>query len=391
MSADLIALKPCPHCNGEAELGVTQCVGGPLCTAYCPKCAVIYKSEAEAIAAWNTRAADALEARPPAIEGRGVAGTRADVEREVDQADVAWQSIASVPRDGRKIEARHIDGSTLVMYANLEWVEGGEAQRHFNAWRPVQEKDGLRDELGQDKLSAQHCESGRCGGERAVSGPAKLGAALLSGPDEVSRLNLALGDWINKTTLQTARANLAEARAASLLEENARLRAALSGGVAGTREAVARIVDPGSWSFRGLWPDGLGEGPHRTTRIAAAEAKALVENDARKALSLERADLILSALAQQPVRGVGEAPWDDCKVAFGFDNPEVFEAWMEETDDGRGLLPEGWTLCECDGSGARYVVVFRVEGPLRAEDGLAVQAILAAIAGAEQLQPGAGS
>lgn len=46
---------------------------------------------------------------------------------------------------------------------------------------------------------------------------------------------------------------------------------------------------------------------------------------------------------------------------------------MEETDDGKGLLPTGWSLCEIDGSGARYVAVFRVDGMLREVNGQAVR------------------
>lgn len=69
----------------------------------------------------------------------------------------------------------------------------------------------------------------------------------------------------------------------------------------------------------------------------------------------------------------GSLPWDDCKVAFGVEDSEAFERWMEETDDGKGLLPTGWSLCEIDGSGARYVAVFRVDGMLREVNGQAVR------------------
>lgn len=71
-----------------------------------------------------------------------------------------------------------------------------------------------------------------------------------------------------------------------------------------------------------------------------------------------------------------EMPWCDCKVAFGIDDPERFERWMDLTDDGRGLLPEGWSLCETDGAGARYVAIFRVEVPLTRVDGLRVERLL---------------
>ena len=69
-------------------------------------------------------------------------------------------------------------------------------------------------------------------------------------------------------------------------------------------------------------------------------------------------------------------PWDDCKVAFGIDDPELFELWMDRTDDGRGLLPAGWTLSETDAAGARYVAVFRVEGLLTRKDGEKVSQLI---------------
>jgi hypothetical protein len=89
------------------------------------------------------------------------------------------------------------------------------------------------------------------------------------------------------------------------------------------------------------------------------------------------------ALEDDERQGVNERPsaspvppWDDLKVAFGIDDPEKFELWMEHTLDGKDLLPAGWSLCETSGAGARYVAVFRVEGPLRVEDGRALAQLL---------------
>ena len=73
---------------------------------------------------------------------------------------------------------------------------------------------------------------------------------------------------------------------------------------------------------------------------------------------------------------MSEFPWCDCKVAYGIDDSEKFERWMDRTDDGKGLLPEGWDLCETDSSGARYVAVFRVEGMPTVADGVAVRKLL---------------
>ena len=77
-----------------------------------------------------------------------------------------------------------------------------------------------------------------------------------------------------------------------------------------------------------------------------------------------------------------EAPWDDCKVAFGVDDVDAFEQWMEDADDGRGALPSGWSLCETDAAGAHYVAVFRVEGRLKTEDGALVRALIDRLGGA---------
>ena len=59
-------------------------------------------------------------------------------------------------------------------------------------------------------------------------------------------------------------------------------------------------------------------------------------------------------------------PWDDAKVAFGL--KEVPDKWPS-----RPRLPKGWTLNEVDGSGAHWVVVFRVSGVPRVEDGKRVK------------------
>lgn len=68
-----------------------------------------------------------------------------------------------------------------------------------------------------------------------------------------------------------------------------------------------------------------------------------------------------------------DAPWDDCKVAYGIDDQE--QIWRQYGK--RPLqLPAGWSLDETDGSGARLVVVFRVEGVPTSADGKAVKTLL---------------
>ena len=66
---------------------------------------------------------------------------------------------------------------------------------------------------------------------------------------------------------------------------------------------------------------------------------------------------------------MSEMPWSDCKVAFGVDDIDSFRWWLERTNWGEGHLPEGWSICETDASGARFVVVCRVEGLPDPKDG----------------------
>lgn len=66
-------------------------------------------------------------------------------------------------------------------------------------------------------------------------------------------------------------------------------------------------------------------------------------------------------------------PWDDCKVAFGCDNEEKF--WSAHKF-GKLALPHGWSVYGTDSSGARSVILFRVEGALWPEDGDRVKSML---------------
>jgi len=64
-------------------------------------------------------------------------------------------------------------------------------------------------------------------------------------------------------------------------------------------------------------------------------------------------------------------PWDDCKVAFGTtaDSDAIF-AWAERYQK---HFPAGWTFDGVDSSGARTVVLFRVQGEVRRTEGDAVK------------------
>jgi hypothetical protein len=74
------------------------------------------------------------------------------------------------------------------------------------------------------------------------------------------------------------------------------------------------------------------------------------------------------------------APWDDCKIAIGVDDGDPFDSptIFENLCAGRGL-PRGWVLDEVDGTGARWVAVFRVAGFPTAYAGKRVRAALRSI------------
>jgi hypothetical protein len=70
-----------------------------------------------------------------------------------------------------------------------------------------------------------------------------------------------------------------------------------------------------------------------------------------------------------------EFPWGDCKVAFDSesdDHDKIFNFFGYENK----YLPKGWELNEIDGTGARTVIIFRVNELLTIEDGNKVLALL---------------
>lgn len=75
-----------------------------------------------------------------------------------------------------------------------------------------------------------------------------------------------------------------------------------------------------------------------------------------------------------------DLPWSDMKVAFGLDDDEPLDRWWGSTARNKRKLPPGWSLQEIDGSGARWVAVFRVEDRTpTVTDGRAVQQFLVSI------------
>lgn len=91
---------------------------------------------------------------------------------------------------------------------------------------------------------------------------------------------------------------------------------------------------------------------------------------------------------------VRDQPWDDLKVAFGFDDSDdsavkLFNEIWDDGLDGDSIWPAGWSIDGTDTSGARMVVEFRVEGPLREEDGRFVKSLLRDISAARDPRDGA--
>lgn len=94
----------------------------------------------------------------------------------------------------------------------------------------------------------------------------------------------------------------------------------------------------------------------------------------------------LHVVTPPPAPEVADLPWGDCKVAYGWDaydeGDELLAAiWDEEiADRSKSIWPEGWSINETDGAGARCVIVFRIEGTLPTrEDGERVQALISMI------------
>ncbi|MDR9839408.1 hypothetical protein [Herbaspirillum huttiense] len=80
----------------------------------------------------------------------------------------------------------------------------------------------------------------------------------------------------------------------------------------------------------------------------------------------------------QPKEEMQPVAWSDMKVAFDVEDDDAL--WSAR-DAGKLVLPKGWNLIETDGSGARWVAIFRVEHAPTIEEGARVRsAIDAALA-----------
>jgi hypothetical protein len=75
--------------------------------------------------------------------------------------------------------------------------------------------------------------------------------------------------------------------------------------------------------------------------------------------------------------GETETPWSDCKVAFGcYSDDFIWKHLTPKTGTSSKRLPVNWELCETDGSGARCVAIFQVEGIPTAEEGATVSKLI---------------
>lgn len=86
---------------------------------------------------------------------------------------------------------------------------------------------------------------------------------------------------------------------------------------------------------------------------------------------LNTVDAISKALAQV------EPPWDDLKVAYGIEDHDALWDWYNHK--GEDALPNGWELNEVDGSGARCVAIFRVNGSFKEQDAEQVKILLSSL------------
>lgn len=74
---------------------------------------------------------------------------------------------------------------------------------------------------------------------------------------------------------------------------------------------------------------------------------------------------------------MNDTPWNDCKVAYDFNDADIDAVWDLIIDDD---LPDGWHLNETDCTGARYVVIFQIDGTPTVEDGKTVKQLLIKVA-----------
>lgn len=79
----------------------------------------------------------------------------------------------------------------------------------------------------------------------------------------------------------------------------------------------------------------------------------------------------------------GKAPWDDCMIAIGVDDDEPFEGATYATLRGHSL-PRDWAFDHLDGTGARWVALFRVSGIPTAYAGRRVRSVLRTIGALRQ-------
>ena len=75
---------------------------------------------------------------------------------------VAWQSLRTVPTDGKPIEARlKSTGAAIKIYANVEWAEA-EALRHYDAWRPLALVTSVLPDSWKWRPNAEYAEKYGC-------------------------------------------------------------------------------------------------------------------------------------------------------------------------------------------------------------------------------------
>ena len=104
--SDETTLLPCPFCGGEAEIR-TQAFGGVVFFAWCDSCETrgdYYCTEAEAIAAWNTRHVETCELSVCGWDNDTIQCMACGAYWEHQQFDIpSYYPIEFCPSCGRKV------------------------------------------------------------------------------------------------------------------------------------------------------------------------------------------------------------------------------------------------------------------------------------------------
>lgn len=158
-------LKPCPFCGGEALIGQTlDNAWYAMCAKdHCSKLECYWRTKAEAITAWNTRAPSADHI---ANAGKMITPGYEELEDLIENAIMESIGLDWVPRDGAKAVVRVLQeegyiGPVNADLATIAWLDGAHRGKAEAArWQAIAE--GLAGALGP---FAKASEIRLCGGD----------------------------------------------------------------------------------------------------------------------------------------------------------------------------------------------------------------------------------